>query len=301
MVRLEMRRIWIYLAVAFGFSWTLDLIVFLNGGLDDSPALVPGTPITLALVLILASMWGPTLGHVAARVLTGEGWHNVGLRPQLRRGWPYWVLMWLLPALFSLIGAALFFRLYPQFFDPSMRAMQEQVQAATGEAVPIPTAALMLAGFAQAVLLSPVLNLIGVFGEEFGWRGYLQPKLMPLGFRRAMLLMGVIWGVWHWPVIAMGYNYGTDYPGYPWLGPLAMVWFTLVVGTVLGWSVLRGRSVWPAVIGHGALNGIAGGAALFLTGEPNTLLGPLPVGFIGGIAWSVMALWLFWRAPAPEA
>lgn len=300
MTRLEMRRIWIYLAVAFGFSWTLYLIVFLNGGLEDSPALVSGTPITLALVLLLASMWGPTLGHVAARMFTGEGWHDVGLRPHLRRGWPYWVLMWLLPALFSLIGAALFFWLYPQFFDPGMRAMQEQVQAATGEAVEIPTLALMLVGFAQAVLLSPVLNLIGVFGEEFGWRGYLQPKLMPLGFRRAMLLMGVIWGVWHWPVIAMGYNYGTDYPGYPWLGPLAMVWFTLVVGTVLGWSVLRGRSVWPAVIGHGALNGIAGGAALFLTGEPNTLLGPLPVGFIGGIAWSVMALWLLWRGSASE-
>lgn len=300
MTRLEMRRIWIYLAVAFGFSWTLYLIVFLNGGLEDSPALVSGTPITLALVLLLASMWGPTLGHVAARMFTGEGWHDVGLRPHLRRGWPYWVLMWLLPALFSLIGAALFFWLYPQFFDPSMRAMQEQVQGATGEAVEIPTLALMLVGFAQAVLLSPVLNLIGVFGEEFGWRGYLQPKLMPLGFRRAMLLMGVIWGVWHWPVIAMGYNYGTDYPGYPWLGPLAMVWFTLVVGTVLGWSVLRGRSVWPAVIGHGALNGIAGGAALFLTGEPNTLLGPLPVGFIGGIAWSVMALWLLWRGSASE-
>lgn len=300
MTRLEMRRIWIYLAVAFGFSWTLYLIVFLNGGLEDSPALVSGTPITLALVLLLASMWGPTLGHVAARMFTGEGWHDVGLRPHLRRGWPYWVLMWLLPALFSLIGAALFFWLYPQFFDPSMRAMQEQVQGATGEAVEIPTLALMLVGFAQAVLFSPVLNLIGVFGEEFGWRGYLQPKLMPLGFRRAMLLMGVIWGVWHWPVIAMGYNYGTDYPGYPWLGPLAMVWFTLVVGTVLGWSVLRGRSVWPAVIGHGALNGIAGGAALFLTGEPNTLLGPLPVGFIGGIAWSVMALWLLWRGSASE-
>lgn len=300
MTRLEMRRIWIYLAVAFGFSWTLYLIVFLNGGLEDSPALVSGTPITLALVLLLASMWGPTLGHVAARMFTGEGWHDVGLRPLLRRGWPYWVLMWLLPALFSLIGAALFFWLYPQFFDPSMRAMQEQVQGATGEAVEIPTLALMLVGFAQAVLFSPVLNLIGVFGEEFGWRGYLQPKLMPLGFRRAMLLMGVIWGVWHWPVIAMGYNYGTDYPGYPWLGPLAMVWFTLVVGTVLGWSVLRGRSVWPAVIGHGALNGIAGGAALFLTGEPNTLLGPLPVGFIGGIAWSVMALWLLWRGSASE-
>ena len=298
---LETRRIWIYLAVAFGFTWTLDLIVYLTGGLTNSPTLVAGTPINLAFVLILLSMWGPALGHVAARVVTGEGWADTGLRPNLRRGWVYWLLMWVLPAIFAFLGAALYFGLFPQFFDPSMRAMQAQVQATTGSAANLPTMALIVAGFAQAVLLSPLLNVVGVFGEEFGWRGYLQPKLMPLGFRRAMLLMGVIWGVWHWPVIAMGYNYGTDYPGYPWLGPLAMVWFTLVVGTVLGWATLRGGSVWPAVIGHGALNGIAAGASLFVTGQPNTLLGPLPVGFIGGIGWTVLALWLLWRAPVENA
>ena len=33
---------------------------------------------------------------------------------------------------------------------------------------------------------------------------------MPLGARKTMLIMGVIWGVWHWPVIAMGYNYGVE-------------------------------------------------------------------------------------------
>jgi membrane protease YdiL (CAAX protease family) len=38
-----------------------------------------------------------------------------------------------------------------------------------------------------------------VFGEEYGWRGYLLPKLLPLGELRASLLVGVIWGVWHFP------------------------------------------------------------------------------------------------------
>lgn len=292
---LNRRRILIYLLLAFGLTWGLDFIVYRNGGLENSPPLVDGVPISQALALITLSMWGPALANLITRAVTKEGRRDLWLRPHFRQGWPYWLLMWFLPAALSVLGAALYFGLFPANFDPTMRGFQAQMAEATGQAVDLPGSAMIALGFTQAVLLAPLLNALAVFGEEFGWRAYLQPKLMPLGARKTMLIMGVIWGVWHWPVIAMGYNYGVDYPGYPWLGPLAMVWFTMMVGTVLGWSVLRGKSVWPAVIGHGALNGIAGGAALFTTGTPNTLLGPLPVGLIGGIGWTVMALILWWR------
>jgi membrane protease YdiL (CAAX protease family) len=102
--------------------------------------------------------------------------------------------------------------------------------------------------------------------------------------------MGLIWGVWHWPAILMGHNYGLDYPGAPLLGPLAMVWFTLVVGALLGWLAFRGGSVWPAVIGHAALNGMANLGVVFVRGEPNPLLGPLPVGLVGGVGFAVAGL-----------
>ena len=292
---LETRRIGIFLVVAFGFSWTLDLVVYLTGGLAESPQLVEGLPITLALVLIALSMWGPALGNIVARIATREGREGLLLRPLWRRSWPIWLLLWVLPAILSLAGAALYFALFPHHFDPKMTAMQAQLEALGSDAPDLPSGALIAVGLLQAIVLAPILNLVAVFGEEFGWRGYLQQKLMPLGRRRAMIVMGLIWGVWHWPVIMMGYNYGIDYPGYPILGPLAMVWFTFLVGTVFGWSVLRSGSVWPAVIGHGALNGIAGAAALFIAGQPNTILGPLPVGIIGGIGWAIAGLFLLWK------
>jgi membrane protease YdiL (CAAX protease family) len=116
---------------------------------------------------------------------------------------------------------------------------------------------------------------------------------MPPGGRKAMLLIGLIWGVWHWPVILMGHNYGLAYPGAPFLGPLAMVWFTLILGIFLGWATLKGSSVWPAVIGHAAINGIASLGAIFVRGQPNPLLGPLPVGVIGGIGFAIVALLIF--------
>ena len=153
----------------------------------------------------------------------------------------------------------------------------------------------------QGVLIAPLINSIATFGEEFGWRAYLLPKLMPLGGRKATLLIGLIWGIWHWPVIFMGYEYGFNYPGYPWVGPLLFIWVTFGLGTFLGWLTLRGKSVWPAVIGHAAINGIAGVAVFATTGEPNMLLGPLPVGIIGSLGFALVAFAIFVWPKALEA
>ena len=60
--------------------------------------------------------------------------------------------------------------------------------------------------------MSPIVNIIACLGEEVGWRGFLLPNLLekftPI---KATLLTGFIWGVWHAPMIAMGYNYGLNY------------------------------------------------------------------------------------------
>jgi membrane protease YdiL (CAAX protease family) len=145
----------------------------------------------------------------------------------------------------------------------------------------------------QAVILGPIIGLLLAFGEEYGWRGYLQGELVKLGRVKGVLLVGVVWGVWHAPVIAMGHNYGLEYPGFPWAGMLMMVVFTFFIGIFLAWAALRGRSVWPAVIGHASINGIAALGTLLAKGEPSPLLGPMPVGIIGMAGFILVGLWLF--------
>ena len=73
------------------------------------------------------------------------------------------------------------------------------------------------------------------------------------------------------------------------------IWW--VAGTFLGWLTVKGRSVWPAVIGHAAINGITALPILFVQGTPNPLLGPLPNGLIGSLGFSVVALWMFLKDP----
>jgi membrane protease YdiL (CAAX protease family) len=296
---LDLKRIFIFIAFAFGIAWLVGLVVYLTGGLTNSPEIiVPGSGITLGVALVAVGyMWAPALAHLLTRLMTREGWQNTYLRPR-RRGWPYWILAWCLPAVMTIVGAAVFFLLFPQYFDPEL-SMLSAALARSGQN--INPWLVVLIQTLSGMLISPLVNGLFTFGEEFGWRAYLQPKLMPLGGRKSVVLLGVIWGMWHWPLTAMGHNYGLDYAGAPWLGMLAMLWMTTGLSAFLGWATLRSGSVWPAVIGHAAVNGISALAALCTLGSPNPLLGPLPVGLIGSAGWAALAIALLVKPGALEA
>ncbi len=291
---LDTRRFALFLIAAFGFAWVTSLVIYLTGGLTDSPVILENVGITLALVLMAGPiMMAPALAHLLTRIITREGWQGTRLRPRPGRNWQYWLIAWFGPGLLTILGMAVFFLLFPRFYDPELTTLREMIAGSMPSNVDLGGMNIWLlvgAQILQATLIAPVVNGLATFGEEFGWRAYLQRKLMPLGPHKALLATGVIWGVWHWPVILMGYNYGFDYPGAPFLGPLAMVWFCVIVGIGLGWLTIKSDSVWPATIGHGALNGIASLGVLFVQGEPNPLLGPLPIGVIGGIGFAVVAV-----------
>jgi membrane protease YdiL (CAAX protease family) len=134
-----------------------------------------------------------------------------------------------------------------------------------------------------AVLFAPLLNGVFTFGEEWGWRGYLLPALLPLGQWRALLLSGAIWGFWHAPILWLGYNY----PQHPQLGVVLFIVFCALFGTLLGWTRLATGSVWPAVIGHAALNGSAGSYLLFV--QAGTAVDTAQATIIGWVGWLILA------------
>jgi membrane protease YdiL (CAAX protease family) len=285
------KGLWIFISFAFGISWAVGLVIFLTGGLVNSPVLVKGTNITLALVLLATVyMWGPAIAHIITRLVTKMGWKDAKLKPNLKKGWPFWLIGWFGPGLLTLLGAAIFFVLFPASFDPQLTLLSSQLKAAGLAEGLINPFQFVLSQITVALLIAPILNSVATFGEEFGWRAYLVPELTKFGRKKALIFSGLIWGVWHWPIIMMGHNYGLGYPGYPWFGLLATLWFTVSVGILFGWLSLKAESVWPAVIAHGALNGIAAIGLLFVIKPFSMLLGPSPAGLIGCLPFTIVSL-----------
>lgn len=132
--------------------------------------------------------------------------------------------------------------------------------------------------------LSIIIGSLSAFGEELGWRGWLLPNLLPLGTWPALLLSGAIWGVWHAPLILLGYNYQrTDL-----VGLLLMVGWCMLLGVVIGWLRLRSASVWPAVIAHGAVN--ASVAAFLMFATPDSLTDGVFGTLLGWPGWVLLGL-----------
>jgi membrane protease YdiL (CAAX protease family) len=296
----DARRTAIFLVFAFAIAWGIDLAIYLTGGLaSGSPVLSASSGLVLAAVLLPASMFGPAIAHLLTRLVTREGWQDLYLSPRFRRAWPFWAVAWLGTPLLVLLGGAVFFLIFPAYFDPALtiaRQILDQAAQASGSPAPVGPQLFILIQIVQAIVFAPLVNGWATLGEEFGWRAYLLPKLMPLGGRKAMVLLGLIWGVWHWPVIFMGYEYGSSYPGAPWLGPLVFLWFTFTLGTFLAWLTLKSGSVWPAVIGHASINGIATIGLYVSRGQPNPILGPAAVGVLASLPFAALALWLLWRS-----
>lgn len=144
----------------------------------------------------------------------------------------------------------------------------------------------------QVALLpvAAVFNGVLAFGEELGWRGWLLPALQPLGVWKAIPLVGVVWGIWHSPVILLGYNFDQPNPA----GLLLMTTGCIAVGMLLGLLRIWSGSLWPCVFGHGAFNAAGGLIALLsnVSTPPNpALAGPLGVGtWVAASAFVVIVL-----------
>jgi membrane protease YdiL (CAAX protease family) len=110
----------------------------------------------------------------------------------------------------------------------------------------------LIVAFGLAITGIPLSGLALVFGEEYGWRGFLQDELTPIGKRKTALIVGLIWGLWHFPIILSGvHTYPSTLLG---LG-LGLVFFGLW-GVVQSYAVYTTGSIWVAAFLHGVVNSV---------------------------------------------
>jgi membrane protease YdiL (CAAX protease family) len=104
--------------------------------------------------------------------------------------------------------------------------------------------------------LGTLVSCLSAFGEELGWRGYMLTRLIAAGVPKPVLVSGLIWAVWHVPLILTGqYATGTQ----PRVSAMLFVIGVVADGYLAAYVRLRSGSVWPAVIYHGAVNAMIQG------------------------------------------
>lgn len=228
--KLTIKRIWIFLFFAFIFNYIIGIAFSDKQGGITSVAL-GGTV-----------MLYPAIANIITRIITKEGVEEHYLRGNVKKH--KWVYIG--AVLFPIIAGFVIVLAMHFCFDrdTDMGEMFDLVLGDMGGTKMF--VGMMLMGITQTIPL-----LFMGFGEEFGWRAYLTPKLEKLMPRwAAICITGVIWGVWHAPLIWYGYDFGTGYPGFPYVGVIAMAVGCIPFSYVLTEMTERSKSVFPAAICH---------------------------------------------------
>ncbi len=270
------KRLIIFLITVFLLSYAVGFFLMFNGGLTNPNAIQ-----FLCIIMLI-----PAFSVIVTQFFTHEGFRNEHLKLNFRENVSKYFICYFLMQILILAGTVAYFLIFPERFDARLSVMADMLFQETGkEVVQSDLYSLMTVQVLFSFLSGPLVNILFTFGEEYGWRGYLFPKLTqfttPL---KASVITGVIWGLWHAPLIAMGYNYHDGYFAFPISGILAMIAFCVFSGMILSYFTYKTSSVFPAVIMHSAVNAFSGIGVLFDKSETvNPFIGPAPTGIIGGI------------------
>ncbi|MBN2171947.1 MAG: CPBP family intramembrane metalloprotease [Candidatus Krumholzibacteriota bacterium] len=217
------RNVAIYSILVIGLGW---LGRWVDAATGCAPGEGPGMAVWIA---------APLVASFALRLQGGDGWRDLGIRPAFtENGRWYAVSALIYPVAVLVVLAA---------------GRAAGVTAFLDGALPLRAAALLV-----------VPQLLTNIPEEFGFRGYLAPRLSALRVNALAghALVGLVWGAWHLPYLAAITGYTAE--GAATLIPRFLAG-TVAASLVYGEIRLRTGSVWPAVLMQ-TTGGVAVGAAL---------------------------------------
>ena len=270
------------------FSWAVAAVARFGFGLDPK-----GSPGGFT-VFAVAYMYFPLLTALVLQAIDKEKFNHTGL-VHFKVSWP-WLVAWLLPVVMVFVcipinslfpGVAMQYnseQLISQYQVPEEQ--QDLVREALGK---LPAWVMVLSTVFSGLIAGVTINAVAAFGEEYGWRNYLVGALREVKFWKAALFIGIVWGLWHFPLILMGHNY----PNEPHWGVLLMVVMCVLLGIIELYFVLKSKSMIVAAILHGTINAVAGITIYFTLGGNDFINGmPGLSGFIV-MAVTIVCIWIY--------
>ena len=285
MIIKENRKALLFVTLTFAISYLFVFLYFLFGG----KWVMPGSLIVSVIYMFIPMLVSIFVQKTVYKDLVKE---PLGVSFKLNR---WFLVAWLLPVIISFLTLGINLLLPLVEFAPDMEGFYESLKA-TLTPEQIETMKSQAASFPvhpywiqllQALIAGITINAIAGFGEELGWRGLLQKEFAYLGFWKSNLLIGIIWGIWHAPIILQGHNY----PEHPKIGVFMMIIFTLLLAPIFGYVRLKAKSVIAAAIIHGTLNATFALDLMVIRGGDDLTVGIS--GLAGFIALAIANLGLF--------
>jgi membrane protease YdiL (CAAX protease family) len=269
------------------FSWAMFAVAHWGFGMGAD------TPVGFMLFSTVY-MFFPLITALVLQAIDKEKFNHTGL-VNFKIKWS-WLVAWLLPLVMTLAcicvnglmpGVSLQYnaeQLINQYHVPEEQ--QELVRAQLGQ---MPAYLMIILTLVSGLMAGISVNALAAFGEEYGWRNYLVGALREVKFWKAALFIGVVWGIWHFPLILMGHNY----PNEPRWGVLLMVVMCILLGVIELYFVLKSKSMVVAAIMHGTYNAVAG-VVIYCTLGGNDFVNGMPglSGFIV-MAVAILFIWIY--------
>ncbi len=263
-----------YLVIAFGVSWTVWEIPAQKGLSLDHPVFG---------AMILLGSFGPALAcFVVRKWITREGFGDAGLRLNPTK-WRYYGYAWALPLVIALavVVSGILLGIGEPDFSPHDLDTRVPVVQLPHLPSPVHFVLIVVQVMITATIMAPLL-----FGEEFGWRSYLQIRLFNDRPVVAAVTTGIIWGVWHSPLNLRGYNY----PDHPLLGLFLFPLLMVLLSIPLGWLRLKSKSIWPACLGHAGVGIVGSSLTMYVFRD----LDSISQGYLEALAWIALGIFAAW-------
>lgn len=276
-----------YLIFTFTSAYILQIIASHDLNLDSYSGMMSASG-TLSFCMFM-----PTIGALIA----GANFRELGWKPNIDK--KLILLAWLFPTVSQILGAMLFYIVFPDLFDTTGIFLQEtdpnafdELKSSGSSYISYVIKEIFYSFTSFQVMISMFLGL----GEEIGWRGFLFPRLKAkFGRTNGLLLGGVIHGSWHFPLMLLvGYEYGRDYIGAPLLGLFAFCVFTTATGIISDFLYEKSGCIWLPALFHGTINSAFNPYMLstFDHGKLGDLIifGPADIGLISVIPMLLFAV-----------
>jgi len=215
----------IFVTLTFLVSWTEQYFIIKGDGIQNP-------------VRAFALMWTPGIVGILCSIYFDRNFKALAIRvPNFKSV----LLAYFLPAFTAvlIVGLLVLFRQADFQVSPKLIEKKGGLGAA------------LFAALIVAPTVGMLISILSGFGEEIGWRGFLHSKLLSLKSTYRYFLTGIIWSVWHWPLIIFGDYATSDKP------LLNVLFFTIAITSfsfLMGWLRDNSKSSFPAALSHGSHN-----------------------------------------------